>query len=429
VQSKYIEDPGERAAYTEKQMALFPDFGTAPLSPKFGVNWVHVAGLWMEAGQYQKAIVAYKKSFDPSLTELYPEWAAQARISEAYEAFGQFGSAISARKRSIELKPDDSGSYAHLASLYYKNKQYDETIPAARRALELRSNNDVAYSYLGAAYGEKKQYAEAMKAFRASIEINPKDPSDYRKMGGVYMVQGAYDEAIIAFKKGIEVAPQNLALHDGLALSYYCLGRYDEAISSINTAIDLATFTDGVGIKFQIQDGYPVVSAIEDSGPAKRADIGVGDKIWGIDEDRMQGWDSERVAKKLGGAIGTQVSLLIIKPTGSRSTITKTVTREKILSTGTAPYIGIRSLIYRQKGEFAKAFDDATLASSLRPSDKRGIMALAAARHDQGQYAEAAKELSQVKDSSIARRGKTQEAIGTYFSINRVVSKKYPPGK
>jgi len=398
----------------------------AELDPQNGDWFRFLSVAYYKNDQYQEAVDAGKKALNlPHNKELeYETW---KNMGLAYNKLGQIDSAIASQKRSIALTPDNSDSFVTLAYLYSKNKQYDEAITAAKRAIELKSDNAVAYYNLGVAYGMKKQYSEAIKALQKAIEINPKDAVAYGWMGRFLMEKNAYNEAAEAYKKGIEAAPTNPNLREALSVAYYRMGRYDDALASANKAIELKTYT-GVGIQNGYKDAYPIVKVVTNMGPAKKADVQVGDKIIEIDGKSTEGWNDEKLVQSVKGTVGTQVVLTIER---NDNKIKKTVAREKIVPEGAASSIGIRSLIYRHKGDLDKAFSDAGMASTLNPSDYYARLSLGAAYLDRGQYDESIKLLAQVKDSptaslleatTFAKQGKMKLAVNFYSDIMNTYS-------
>ena len=345
-------------------------------------------------------------------------------LVDAYSKTGQKERAIDTLKRYVTIDiPNNSNGFARLAGLYYDNEQHDEAITAGKRAIELNPDNAVAYNNLGAAYGMKKQYDEAIRALQKAIVIDPKMSGSYDWMGHFLMEKNAYNEAVEALKKSIEVAPSIASSHEALAKAYYKMGRYDDAIAAANRAIELQTIPGGIGISIDVKNGYPVVKGVVNNGPAKKAVIQAGDKIIEIDGKSTEGWNTEKVVQSIKGTVGTQVVLTIER---NDNKIKKPVTREKIVLEGAASSIGIRSLIYRHKGDINKAFSDAEDASALNPSNDLARLSLGAAYLDRGQYDESIKQLSQIKYSSTARlleattyakQGKMKLAVNFYFSI------------
>ena len=363
-------------------------------------------------------------SESPSVTGVVGYQRSSRNLAMAYSALGRTNEAIATIKKSIELDPTYSEDYVVLATAYNQNKQYDEAITAVKRAIELKSDNAVAYINLGAAYGAKKQYAEAIKALKKTIEIDPKMTTAYDWMGRFLTEQNAYNEAAEAYKKGIEAAPSEPTLHTSLAVAYYRMGKYDDAIAAANKAIELQTFT-GIGINYAIESGYPVVKGVMEAGPAKKADIQIGDKIIKIDGKSTKGWTDEKVTQGLRGALGTQVALTVERK-GIDKPFEKLITRETIIAKGAALSFGLRSLAYRYKGSLEAALTDAEKAYSLDSANDWARLSLGASYLDRGKYDESIKLLSQIKYSVIARileattyakQGKTKLAVNIYLSI------------
>ena len=372
-----------------------------------------------DKGEYSDAVSYFKRT-----TELNPQegnyfhW-----LCIAYYRNNQYQEGINACKKALELIPASDGVFRELSGLYFRNKQYDEAITAAKRAIGLKSDNANAYINLGAAYGMKKQHDEAIKALQKAIEIDPKMSAAYGWMGRFLMDKGAFNEAVGVYKKSIEAAPLVSSSHEVLAIAYYRMGRYDDAIAAANKAIELQTIQGGVGLTLEFKAGYPVVTGVMNAGPAKKTDIQAGDKIIEIDGKSTEGWNTEKAAQSIKGTVGTQVILTIER---NDNKIKKPVAREKIVLEGAASSIGMRSLIYRHKGDIDKAFSDAEMASTLNPSDDYARLSLGAAYLDRGQYDASIKLLSQIKYSSTARlleattfakQGKMQLAVNFYFSI------------
>ncbi|MCJ7524587.1 MAG: tetratricopeptide repeat protein [Candidatus Aminicenantes bacterium] len=373
--------------------------------------------------QYQDAVGAYKQALSlPHNKDVeYESWSG---LSEAQGSLGQLDSAISSRKKYIELKPDDPNGFSWLAKLYIDNKQYDEAITAAKRAIELKADSDYAYYALGVAYRTKKQYNEAFNAIKKAIEINPADAVYHCEMLNLFYVKEDYTEAIEVIKKIVELQPNNINYLYFMENTYMLMGKYDDAIAAVNKAIALQTFS-GIGVRMADESGYPVVKEVMETGPAKKARIEVGDKIIKINGKSTEGWNNEKTNQTLRGTSGTQV-VLTIEREGARKSIDKTVTRETIFPKDAAASFGMRSIAYRHKGSLEAALQDAEKAYSLNPAYNWVYYSQGVAYLDQGHYDESIKLLSQVKNlpgarileaTAYAKQGKMKEAENIYYSI------------
>jgi tetratricopeptide (TPR) repeat protein len=378
-------------------------------------NWL--GGAYYMNGQYEEAVATCKKGLALNTKdEMTWYW-----LAKSYERLEEYDLAISSQNKMIELEANNSDNFVQLSRFYCANKQYDEAIIAAKRAIELDPGDAVAHGRLGVAYGEKKQYSEAITALKRSIELNPENDA-YNYLGYYLMENSAYNEAAAAYKKAVEIAPKVPHINYYLSLVYYRMGSFDNALVEVNKAIDQWTY-QGVGIRHNFRESYPVIKTVYDPGPAKKADLQIGDKIIAISGKSTNGWNNEKILSGLRGTAGSEV-IFTIERAGKK--IEKKVIRETIVEKAAASGIGLRSLIYRQKGKLNEAFNDAETASLLDTSINYVKLAAGAAYLDRGQYDESIKMLAQIKDDPAARlleaiantkSGKINEAINIYSLI------------
>jgi tetratricopeptide (TPR) repeat protein len=370
--------------------------------------------------QYQEAIESYKNALNLSPNKNTDGW---YWLAYAYYRLGQTDMAISSIKKMIVIAPDSSIYFIALSKFSRENKQYDEAITAAKRAIELKPDNSDAYIVLGAASGNNGQFEEAITALKKSIELNPKNIDAYGWMGNFLIQKNFYTEAAGVYKKAIENAADVPYVYFNLSRAYYSMGNYDEALTAINKVIELNTIQGGIGISFKTKDNYPVITELFDQGPAKRADLQIDDKIIAIDGNSAKTLNDEKIIPGLRGTAGSKVILTIKR---SDKKITRTVVRENIILKTAASGIGFRSQIYRQKGDFNEASNDAKIASSLDSTAYDSRLSLGASYLDQNQYSESVRLLSELKDdpdaslleaTADAKQGKTSDAINVYLSI------------
>jgi len=316
-----------------------------------------------------------------------------------------------------------AGRFICLSNAYLYEKQYDKSIAALKRAIETDPKSYNAFINLGEAYKGKRQYDEAISAYKKAMTLNPNNTSSYTRLAQVYLDKGNYSEAINILKKALEIAPTDDKVLSTLANIYIKAGNYVEAVSILNTAIELRTIT-WIGISISIEGDYPVVKEVMEAGPAKKADMQIGDKIIKVDGEKTKGWDPEEVVKKIKGAEGTQVTL-IIERKGMNKPFEKTITRERFMLKGAAPCLAMRSLIYAVKGEFDRASQDAKDAYSLNPGDSWAKSAISFAYIQEGKTDEALKILAASKDNfdrllealAYSKMGDLKKSMETYTSL------------
>jgi len=356
-----------------------------------------------------------------------PPTAEQAKLptqgSWAYYNGGKYQEALNSFKKDISLDPSNSDNFAGLAASHNKLKQYDEAITAGKRAIELKPDSAFVCNELGIAYSNKKRFNEALSAYRKAIEIEPKNTALYYNIGDLFSQKEDYGRAADSLQKAVELAPRNTVYLSGLASIYRRMGRYDDAIEMANKAVALTTIT-GVGLPITIVEDYPVVQGLAE-GPAKRAGIEAGDKIIEVNGLSTKGWNIDRFVGSVKGSEGTQVVFAIERKNLDKP-IEKTLTREVVVLKDGAPFLGFRSLCYREKSDLENAFKDAEKAYFLNPDDGWAKSAMALAYIDKGRYNDTLNILSTIKDSPFdrileataqAKLGDMKKAVEIYSSI------------
>jgi len=390
---------------------------------------------YLENNQYREAIVCFEKAasiavenpgslFPAEYTGLRttylplipPKSGCYFWLGTAYHLNDQYQEAVNALKRAIELEPTATDFYTTLAAAYNELKQYDDAVAAVKRSIEIKPNDFFAYGVLGNIYSDQKKYNDAIDAYKKAIEFNPKGISLYFNLSNLYSAKEDYASAIAINQKAQAMAPENADIPFAIASLYMFMGKFDEAINSLNKAISLRTIT-GVGLEVAVEENYPVVKSLME-GPAKRADVRGDDKI--------KGWDGNKVAKNIREAEGSQVVLTIERKNLDRP-VEKTVTREAVISEKAAAPLAQRSLAHREKGNLEKFYKDAEKAYSLDPNNDGAKKSLGAVYIDKGKYDDAIKMLSTTqKDDSFARileaiayakSGDMKKAVEIYSSI------------
>jgi tetratricopeptide (TPR) repeat protein len=363
--------------------------------------------------------------------------------------------AVTAYKRAMELDPMNGLHYSGLALAYVGLKQYDDALAAARRGVEFAANSQASYANLGDVHAARKEYDQAIDAYRKAVEVAPRqleaDQANQEKATGkplsqkVYdqmrealimasagfyvkssqmsVAKGDYDGAVEAINKAAELTLDNPDLYYRLGTIHARAGKFDEAIASLDKAIGLVTPVR-IGVYIVMEKDQPVLrEPIE--GPAQEAGLKAGDKLIMIDGQSTKGWDINKTSQSLRGEENTQV-VLKIQRQGEAKPFEKAITRKSIVPKSAAPYYGFRSLCAREKGDRGGAVKDAELAFSLDPENIEAREALAAVKLDGGEYEEAIKLLSPLKDNpfvrileatAFAKQKDLSRAIAIYLAI------------
>ncbi|HRK61590.1 MAG TPA: S41 family peptidase [Candidatus Omnitrophota bacterium] len=186
----------------------------------------------------------------------------------------------------------------------------------------------------------------------------------------------------------------------------------------------------GIGTVLQIADGYPEVVALKPDSPAAKAGVKIKDRILEIDKISVRGQSLAEAAKLLRGEAGTEVQLLVMRPS-KRKKITITVQREKIEIESVQD-----ARIIEQGIGYLKIvhFQDHTakqVESALRELDQQGLRALIIdLRDNDGGILEQAVELADFFLPSgskvVSVRSKIKEQQRDHATMGKAVSHDVP---
>ena len=148
----------------------------------------------------------------------------------AYEAKQSYEMAINEYKKIAEIRPEDSVTHSHLASLYYKLGMPDEAIEEVKNVLKIDPDNWVQREALADLYYEQERYDLAIQEYERALQRNPDNALCYTSLGKAYYNLGEYLFARRAYDKSTEIDPLFGEAHLGLGLSCLALGEMKAAL-------------------------------------------------------------------------------------------------------------------------------------------------------------------------------------------------------
>ncbi|WFD36994.1 Small glutamine-rich tetratricopeptide repeat-containing protein 2 [Malassezia cuniculi] len=102
---------------------------------------------------------------------------------------------------------------------FMSSKDYGAALDAYTKAIELNPTSPVFYSNRAAAYSQIGQHEEAIADARKAAEIDPKFGKAYSRLGHALFASGRYSEAVEAYEQGLEVDPESKLMRAGLESS------------------------------------------------------------------------------------------------------------------------------------------------------------------------------------------------------------------
>jgi tetratricopeptide (TPR) repeat protein len=121
-------------------------------------------------------------------------WHNQAGI--AYDALGDFETAVKELKLACALDRSDPGNYYSLYALYKRKSMHPEQRQALLDALEIDPNNPVGRFEFAYILEEEKHWADALREYRVAktLAASVEGPTYRDLRGGVYEVAGVREE-------------------------------------------------------------------------------------------------------------------------------------------------------------------------------------------------------------------------------------------
>lgn len=121
-------------------------------------------------------------------------WHNQAGI--AYDALGDFETAVKELKLACTLDPSDPGSYYSLYALYKRKSMHSQQRQVLLDALEIDSNNPVGRFEFAYILDEEEHWSDALREYRVakSLAASVEGPLYRDLRGGVYDVTGVREQ-------------------------------------------------------------------------------------------------------------------------------------------------------------------------------------------------------------------------------------------
>jgi carboxyl-terminal processing protease len=188
---------------------------------------------------------------------------------------------------------------------------------------------------------------------------------------------------------------------------------------------------EGIGISFEIRDGWITVISAMEGGPSAHLGIRPGDRIVAIEGESAKGMANEDVVAKLKGPKGTQVSISVARP-GLEQNLDFTIVRDKI------PIYSIPYAFMLDDGKTGyvrmirfSATTSEELEASLKELEKEGMQRLVLdLRNNSGgllnQAIEVADRFIDGNQVIVYTKGRIEGSSQHYYSTDAVTHPRYP---
>lgn len=222
---------------------------------------------YLEAGNYDKAIIAYKKAISMKdmkeqnlaigLAEAYIGIDEYDKALEVLRICYQKTSGINVKKKieEVTLKKTEYeyNQFASRAEVYFSNQEYDKAIAEYENAKLVKSKEVRSYIRIAYAYIEKGEYEKAREEIiegqiltnDENLEeiliiidgyVNKTKYEQLLKQADEYISQENYQDGIAVYKEAIDLIPEESSAYIDLANVYLEQYKYEAAVNLLETA-------------------------------------------------------------------------------------------------------------------------------------------------------------------------------------------------
>jgi tetratricopeptide (TPR) repeat protein len=311
--------------------------------------------------------------------------------------------------KKLELNAFDAGQIDSVAVKLFRlgkkganDENYKGAAVAFTNALYINPKMSEAWFEKGEVYSSLKQYEEAIKAYSGAMKLDPENATFVFQRGWAYYNSGNYENAATDFRQTFDL---NVDAYDGLlneARSLIALEKYQDAITPlraiknaqkrIEKSYDSKFFTETyhfLGLcEYQTEEYQP---AIEDYTAALKFDERHSDSYF----NRGLAWET---LNKLDKAIEDYQKSIDLDPNQAYKFLAKASALEK-------------------KGKFADAITDYNRAiqnDKEKTITSKAIAGRGACRYENGQYAEAIKDIEQARKAD-----ESLDNTAIFFTLGR----------
>ena len=199
------------------------------------------------------------RSIAPTLASRSPRVLATDSEAYAYYLRGRYldnlkgpenwGKAVQAYKRALEIDPSYAPAWAGLSLTYYyqtTNGILDPdagvgmTREAATRALELDGSQADALATLSLIRSTYDwDWPGALDAIRQALALESGNSNVLNRAGSLAFSLGRLDDAVALYRQAIALDPLNMSPQNAVAIAYMSTGRYAEGRSALHALLEL----------------------------------------------------------------------------------------------------------------------------------------------------------------------------------------------
>lgn len=163
----------------------------------------------------------------------------QKGLGQAYAAKREWGSAISAFRKALELNPlyVDTRNDLGYALIMSGDRDGGKKEFLSAFSDPMNPAPEISAYNLGRAFMEEKNYGEATNWFRSAINRNKAYSAPYLLLAETMVASGRNEETVALLEAGVQEVPNDPDLLLGLGRAYLKVGRLAEARTKLDEAV------------------------------------------------------------------------------------------------------------------------------------------------------------------------------------------------
>ena len=213
-------------------------------------------------------------------------------LARCYLALGKSTEAEKAVKRAIAIGPADAALLNIEGAVYlaraFAQAQYtatDSAQAAFSAAIALDSTHAQSHYNLGLVYAYRDSTERARDSYRRAVRIDPSLAQAHKKLGLSFREEGLVDSAFVHFRAAIATTPDDAEALFHLGFLHRISGHYDKALEALERASELNPLSPQVqfnlaSVLMRLGRREEAQGALKRSEILRRSERGIDSQVW-----------------------------------------------------------------------------------------------------------------------------------------------------
>ncbi len=142
-------------------------------------------------------------------------------------------------EKSLELKPNLSGSWYFLGEIFRRQNRHEKALQAFQKALQIDPRIYEAFNGSAAVYQSQGNYQEAVILYMQSLDQMEYQPQVAASLGDCYLQLKDYSKAASYYEKSLSMGNSSAKVFFNLGNTFFLTGRLDKAEKCFQDALNM----------------------------------------------------------------------------------------------------------------------------------------------------------------------------------------------